>query len=72
MSGIILSNIVELILDLEGNDMEINKMIGSCGLAYLDRNDKAGIKYHKEDGSKGDYDKLDTEQEIIKLIKRGE
>ncbi len=41
-------------------------------IACLDRNDKAGIKYHKEDGSKGDYDKLDTEQEIIKLIKRGE
>lgn len=37
----------------------------------LQRNDEAGIKYHKEDGSKGDYDILESETEIIDLIKRG-
>ncbi|MFZ5354035.1 MAG: DUF3795 domain-containing protein [Bacillota bacterium] len=39
--------------------------------ACLIRNDEAGIKYHKPDGSKGDYDKLETEAEIIKLIEQG-
>ncbi len=37
----------------------------------LHRNNEAGIKYHNEDGTKGDYDILENEADIISLIKRG-
>lgn len=42
--------------------------------ALLDRlrdNFEKGIKYHKPDGLKGDYDVMDTENEIIQLIQFG-
>lgn len=46
--------------------------IGVEGLTVcLQRNHEAGIRYHKEDGSKGDYDVLDSEAEIIALVKQG-
>ena len=37
----------------------------------LKKNDRAGIKYHKADGSKGDYDLLESEKEIVELVKHG-
>lgn len=40
-------------------------------VSKLQRNHEAGIKYHTEDGSKGDYDRLESEAEIIDLIKLG-
>ena len=35
----------------------------------LKKNDDKGIHYHKEDGSKGDYDLLDSEEEIMQLLR---
>jgi hypothetical protein len=37
---------------------------------YLKKNCDEGIEYHKTDGSIGDYDILDSEAEILKLLKR--
>lgn len=36
---------------------------------YLKKNCDQGVKYHKSDGSKGDYDILDSEEEILKLLR---
>ena len=48
------------------------KELGVEGLVTcLQQNNDAGIKYHKADGSKGDYDILESEAEIINLIKKG-
>ena len=30
-----------------------------------------GIQYHRNDGIKGDYDRLQSEQEVISLLKNG-
>jgi len=38
---------------------------------YLYENYKAGIYYHKPGGLTGDYDKCETEREIIDLLKNG-
>ena len=38
----------------------------------LERNEKAGIVYHREGEQTGDYDQFDTEERIIQLIKTGE
>lgn len=38
--------------------------------AYLKKNCDQGIEYHKTDGSIGDYDVLNSEAEIIELLKR--
>lgn len=38
--------------------------------SYLKNNYDEGIKYHKEDGSIGDYDILDNEAKILKLLKK--
>lgn len=40
-------------------------------LSNLQRNYTNGIVYHSPTGSKGDYDQLDTEAEIIHLIRTG-
>ena len=40
-------------------------------VTHLQRNTEDGIKYHTEDGAKGDYDILENEDDIINLIKRG-
>lgn len=39
---------------------------------YLKRNLDQGIQYHKVDGSIGDYDILDNEAEILKLLRKKE
>ena len=38
---------------------------------YIIRNFQNGIQYHRNDGIKGDYDRLQTEQEVISLLKDG-
>lgn len=38
--------------------------------AYLKNNYDEGVKYHKPDGSSGDYDILDNEDEILQLLKK--
>lgn len=38
---------------------------------YLYRNWKNGMKYHKEDGTTGDYDSCQTVEEVISLLKNG-
>lgn len=38
---------------------------------YLKKNADSGIQYHKEDGSRGDYDVLSSEEEILALLRRG-
>lgn len=38
---------------------------------YLIKNKEKGIVYHKTDGSKGDYDVLDNEEDILKLLRTG-
>lgn len=38
---------------------------------YLMRNFQNGIQYHRNDGIKGDYDRLQSEQEVISLLKDG-
>jgi hypothetical protein len=38
---------------------------------YLLRNYQNGIQYHRRDGIKGDYDRLQKEQEVISLLKNG-
>lgn len=38
---------------------------------YLMRNYQNGIQYHRNDGLKGDYDRLQSEQEIIHLLRNG-
>ena len=40
-------------------------------LNCLERNEKNGVIYHHEGKLTGDYDKYDTEQEIINMIRRG-
>jgi hypothetical protein len=37
---------------------------------YLKNNYDEGVQYHKPDGSKGDYDILDNEVEILQLLKK--
>lgn len=37
---------------------------------YLKKNYDDGVQYHKADGSVGDYDVLDSEIEILKLLKK--
>lgn len=37
---------------------------------YLKKNYEDGVQYHKIDGSPGDYDVLDSESEILKLLKK--
>lgn len=39
---------------------------------YLKKNCDKGIQYHKADGSQGDYDILDSEDEILQLLRRKE
>lgn len=36
---------------------------------YLKKNADNGIEYHKEDGSKGDYDILDSEDAILEVLR---
>jgi len=36
---------------------------------YLKKNYDQGIQYHKADGSKGDYDIIDSEEQILQLLK---
>jgi hypothetical protein len=38
---------------------------------YLKRNYDNGIIYHRNDGLKGDYDRLSSEQEIMDLLRNG-
>ncbi|HKL99881.1 MAG TPA: DUF3795 domain-containing protein [Mobilitalea sp.] len=38
---------------------------------YLMRNFQNGIQYHSKDGIKGDYDRLQSEQDVISLLKDG-
>jgi hypothetical protein len=40
-------------------------------LEHLVRNKENGIVYHKTDGSKGDYDVCDKEEDILKIIRTG-
>ncbi len=40
-------------------------------ITSLRRNNEAGIKYHNEAGTKGDYDIIESEDKILDLIKRG-
>ena len=48
------------------------KEMGVEGLvSNLLKNDKVGIRYHPENGSRGDYDVLSSEAEVIKLVKHG-
>lgn len=52
--------------------LQIAKEEGLHSLAtYLKKNYDQGIEYHKTDGSMGDYDILDSEEEILQLL-RGE
>lgn len=37
---------------------------------YLKKNNDKRIQYHKADGSQDDYDILDSEEQILKLLKR--
>ena len=37
---------------------------------YLKRNNDNDVQYHKADGSHGDYDILDNEEQILKLLKK--
>lgn len=37
---------------------------------YLKKNSDKGVQYHKADGSQGDYDILDNEEQILQLLKR--
>lgn len=39
---------------------------------YLKKNYDNGISYHKEDGTKGDYDILDDEEKILLLLRKKE
>ncbi|MEG6613315.1 GNAT family N-acetyltransferase [Pseudoclostridium thermosuccinogenes] len=52
-----------------------NMVAKECGLEklaeYLMRNHQNGIQYHRSDGIKGDYDRLQSEQEVIALLKEG-
>lgn len=38
---------------------------------YLIKNREKGIMYHKPDGSKGDYDVLNDEDDVLKLLRTG-
>lgn len=38
---------------------------------YLQRNLQNGIQYHRNDGLKGDYDKLQSEEDVITLLRDG-
>ncbi len=40
-------------------------------LKRLEENEKAGVLYHYKDQIVGDYDKLDNEEEIVRMILRG-
>lgn len=45
--------------------------VGLHNLAgYLKKNLDQGIQYHKPDGSKGDYDELDNEYQILQLLRK--
>ena len=39
---------------------------------YLERNDARGIAYHRDDGLRGDYDDLESEEDILALLRTGE
>ncbi|WIV12458.1 GNAT family N-acetyltransferase [Proteiniborus sp. MB09-C3] len=39
---------------------------------YLKRNYEQGIQYHKADGTQGDYDILDSEEQILHLLRKKE
>lgn len=40
-------------------------------VGYLMRNSQNGIQYHRKDGIKGDYDRLQSEKEVISLLRDG-
>ena len=45
--------------------------IARCGLACLERNEKAGVVYHRE-GYMGDYDDFDDVEALIRFIQVGQ
>ena len=51
--------------------MAQSRTIGKTATTVYGQNGYTFVKYHKTDGTKGDYDILENEEEVLILLREG-